>query len=36
MAVIDVPTPLTDGVPNLSHVTDAAAMLSRSLRPGPR
>ena len=33
-AVIDVPTPLTDGAPNLSHVTDAAKMLAPSLRPG--
>jgi len=34
VAVIDVPTPLTDGVPNLSHVTDSATMLSSSLRRG--
>lgn len=34
VAVIDVPTPLTEGVPNLSHVTDSAALLARSLRPG--
>jgi UDP-N-acetyl-D-glucosamine dehydrogenase len=34
VAVIDVPTPLTDGAPNLSHVTDSAKMLSASLRPG--
>ena len=34
VAVIDVPTPLTDGAPNLSHVTDAAAMLAASLRAG--
>jgi UDP-N-acetyl-D-glucosamine dehydrogenase len=33
-AVIDVPTPLDDGVPNLSYVTSAAEMLSRYLRPG--
>jgi UDP-N-acetyl-D-glucosamine dehydrogenase len=33
-AVIDVPTPLTDGAPNLSHVTDAARMLGASLRQG--
>ncbi len=33
-AVIDVPTPLDDGVPNLSYVTGAAEMLSRYLRPG--
>src|SRR6516165_10593056 len=31
-AVIDVPTPLRDGLPDLSHVTDATAMLARSLR----
>jgi UDP-N-acetyl-D-glucosamine dehydrogenase len=34
VAVIDVPTPLTDGVPNLSHVTDSAAMLASRLRAG--
>jgi UDP-N-acetyl-D-glucosamine dehydrogenase len=34
VAVIDVPTPLTDGAPNLSHVRDAAAMLALSLRRG--
>jgi UDP-N-acetyl-D-glucosamine dehydrogenase len=34
VAVIDVPTPLTDGAPNLSHVTDSAKMLGASLRPG--
>jgi UDP-N-acetyl-D-glucosamine dehydrogenase len=34
IAVIDVPTPLADGVPNLSHVTDSAAMLASSLRAG--
>jgi len=34
VAVIDVPTPLTDGTPNLSHVTDSATMLARSLRSG--
>src|SRR5271165_6086691 len=33
-AVIDVPTPLDDGIPNLSYVTGAAEMLSRYLRPG--
>ena len=32
-AVIDVPTPLTDGAPNLSHVRDAATMLAKSLKP---
>jgi UDP-N-acetyl-D-glucosamine dehydrogenase len=34
VAVIDVPTPLTDGVPNLSHVTDATSMLASSLHAG--
>ena len=34
VAVIDVPTPLTDGAPNLSHVEDASAMLAPSLRAG--
>src|SRR3984957_3695044 len=34
VAVIDVPTPLTEGAPNLSHVTDSAKMLAASLRPG--
>jgi UDP-N-acetyl-D-glucosamine dehydrogenase len=34
IAVIDVPTPLTDGAPNLSHVTDSARMLAASLRSG--
>jgi UDP-N-acetyl-D-glucosamine dehydrogenase len=34
VAVIDVPTPLTDGAPNLSHVIDAAKMLAASLRSG--
>ncbi len=34
IAVIDVPTPLTDGAPNLTHVTDAATMLSASLNAG--
>jgi UDP-N-acetyl-D-glucosamine dehydrogenase len=34
VAVIDVPTPLTEGVPNLSYVTDSAAMLAVSLRAG--
>jgi UDP-N-acetyl-D-glucosamine dehydrogenase len=34
VAVIDVPTPLTEGAPNLSHVVDAATMLSASLVPG--
>ena len=34
VAVIDVPTPLSDGVPNLSYVTEATAMLATSLRAG--
>ena len=34
VAVIDVPTPLHDGNPNLSYVTDAAAALAQHLRPG--
>ena len=34
VAVIDVPTPLTDGAPNLSHVVDAARILAASLTPG--
>ena len=34
VAVIDVPTPLAEGVPNLSHVKDSAAMLAQSLRVG--
>jgi UDP-N-acetyl-D-glucosamine dehydrogenase len=33
-AVIDVPTPLRDGVPDLRHVVDAATMLARALSPG--
>jgi UDP-N-acetyl-D-glucosamine dehydrogenase len=33
-AVIDVPTPLTEGAPNLSHVTDSARMLAAGLRSG--
>ena len=34
VAVIDVPTPLADGVPNLSHIEAAATCLARHLRPG--
>ncbi len=34
VAVIDVPTPLRDGAPNLSHVEGAATTLGRHLRPG--
>jgi UDP-N-acetyl-D-glucosamine dehydrogenase len=34
IAVIDVPTPLRDGLPNLSHVEKAAAVVALHLRPG--
>ena len=34
VAVIDVPTPLAEGVPNLSYIEDAARSLSRHLRSG--
>jgi UDP-N-acetyl-D-glucosamine dehydrogenase len=34
VTVIDVPTPLRDGVPNLSFVEDAASTVARHLRPG--
>jgi nucleotide sugar dehydrogenase len=34
VTVIDVPTPLRDGVPNLSFVEDAAATVARHLQPG--
>ncbi|HVA03806.1 MAG TPA: nucleotide sugar dehydrogenase [Acidimicrobiales bacterium] len=34
IAVIDVPTPLDDGNPNLSHVEEAARILADHLRPG--
>ena len=34
VAVIDVPTPLRDGAPNLTYVQDAAQALSVHLRPG--
>ncbi len=34
VAVIDVPTPLNEGVPNLSFVEEAAATVGRHLRPG--
>ena len=34
VAVIDVPTPLKDKVPDLSHVEAAAGMLAQYLRPG--
>lgn len=32
VAVIDVPTPLRDGVPNLTHVESAAILIARYLR----
>ena len=34
VAVIDVPTPLSDGIPNLSHVENAARLVARYLRTG--
>jgi UDP-N-acetyl-D-glucosamine dehydrogenase len=34
VAVISVPTPLTEGVPDLSHVEAASTTLARYLRPG--
>ena len=34
VAVIDVPTPLDDGTPNLSHVEEAARVVGRHLRAG--
>jgi UDP-N-acetyl-D-glucosamine dehydrogenase len=34
IAVIDVPTPLEEGVPNLAYVEDAAATLASHLSPG--
>ncbi len=34
VAVIDVPTPLREGVPDLSHVEQATRMLGRHLRVG--
>ncbi len=34
IAVIDVPTPLRDGIPNLTHVESAAVLLARHLRRG--
>ena len=34
VAVITVPTPLREGNPDLSYIEDAAAVLSRHLRPG--
>jgi UDP-N-acetyl-D-glucosamine dehydrogenase len=34
VAVITVPTPLREGVPDLSHIESATATLARHLRPG--
>jgi UDP-N-acetyl-D-glucosamine dehydrogenase len=34
VTVIDVPTPLKEGVPNLSHVVSASATVARHLRAG--
>ncbi len=34
VAVITVPTPLTDGVPDLSHIDEAAAAIAPVVRPG--
>jgi UDP-N-acetyl-D-glucosamine dehydrogenase len=34
VTVIDVPTPLRDGAPNMSYVKDASIAVSRHLRPG--
>ncbi len=34
VAIIDVPTPLREGVPDLSHVEDAARFVAAHLRPG--
>jgi UDP-N-acetyl-D-glucosamine dehydrogenase len=34
VAVVTVPTPLTDGVPDLSHIEDAARVLGPWVRPG--
>ncbi len=34
VAVVDVPTPLEEGNPNLTHVEAAAATLARHLQPG--
>jgi UDP-N-acetyl-D-glucosamine dehydrogenase len=34
VTVIDVPTPLHDGAPNLSYVEAAASVVARHLRPG--
>ncbi len=34
VAVVTVPTPLKEGIPDLSYIEDAAATLGRYLRPG--
>ncbi len=34
VAIIDVPTPLRDGVPDLSHVEDAARVVAAHVSPG--
>ena len=34
VAVVTVPTPLTGGTPDLSHITSAAELLGATLRPG--
>src|SRR6187200_2781373 len=34
VAIITVPTPLTDGNPDLSHIEDSARTLAQYLRPG--
>jgi UDP-N-acetyl-D-glucosamine dehydrogenase len=34
IAVVTVPTPLTEGIPDLSHIADAAAMLGPLVRRG--
>ncbi|HTU37592.1 MAG TPA: nucleotide sugar dehydrogenase [Acidimicrobiales bacterium] len=34
VAIIDVPTPLREGVPDLSHVEDAARVVAAHVRPG--
>ena len=36
VAVVTVPTPLTGGNPDLSHITSAAELLGAVLSPGPR
>jgi UDP-N-acetyl-D-glucosamine dehydrogenase len=34
VAVVSVPTPLTEGVPDLTYITEAAALVARYLRQG--